>query len=304
MARQTAVAGASLGLPATVTACLFDLDGVLTRTAEQHARAWKQVFEERGIPFDAHADYDAYVDGRPRVDGVRSFLAARHIDATPDLVEQIAARKDEIFTQVIERDGVRRYEGSVRYLQAARTAGLRLAVVTSSKHCTQVLHAAGLDGLFDAQVDGNLIDERHIPGKPAPDTYIEAGRMLGVEPGAAAVYEDALPRGGAVDRQRDERQDNPAAGRRRTLRRAVRQGALARPRARPADGRAGADRAVGVAGPHESARAQPAPRLACAPGAGRSRVRGRAGRRTGGRRAPVGARRQRATRHGGEARGP
>src|SRR5438105_5428939 len=192
MARQTAVAGASLGLPATVTACLFDLDGVLTRTAEQHARAWKQVFEERGIPFDAHADYDAYVDGRPRVDGVRSFLAARHIDATPDVVEQIAARKDEIFTQVIERDGVRRYEGSVRYLQAARTAGLRLAVVTSSKHCTQVLHAAGLDGLFDAQVDGNLIDERHIPGKPAPDTYIEAGRMLGVEPGAAAVYEDAL----------------------------------------------------------------------------------------------------------------
>ncbi len=192
MARDTAMAAANLGLPATVAACLFDLDGVLTRTAEQHARAWKQVFEERGIPFDAVADYDAHVDGKPRVDGVRSFLAARRIDGPPELVDQIAARKDEIFTEIIHRDGVRTYEGSVCYVQAAREAGLRLAVVTSSKHCTQVLRAAGLDGRFDAQVDGNVIDERHLPGKPAPDTYIEAGRMLGVEPEAAAVYEDAL----------------------------------------------------------------------------------------------------------------
>ena len=105
---------------------------------------------------------------------------------------EIAARKDDLFVGIIERDGVRTYEGSVRYLDAARAAGLRVAVVTSSKHCSQVLHAAGLDGRFEAQVDGNLIAERHLPGKPAPDTYIEAGRMLGCEPNASAVYEDAL----------------------------------------------------------------------------------------------------------------
>ena len=183
---------ANLGLPDGIAACLFDLDGVLTRTAEQHARAWKQVFEERGIPFDAVTDYDAYVDGKPREDGVRSFLAARRIDATPELVADIASRKDDLFVGIIERDGVRTYEGSVRYLDAARAAGLRVAVVTSSRHCSQVLRAAGLDGRFEAQVDGNLIQKRHLPGKPAPDTYIEAGRMLGCEPNASAVYEDAL----------------------------------------------------------------------------------------------------------------
>lgn len=181
-----------MGLPSTITACLFDLDGVLTRTAEQHARAWKQVFEERGIPFDAVVDYDAYVDGKPRTDGVRSFLAARHVEATPELVEEIAARKDELFVGIIERDGVRTYEGSVRYLDAARGAGLRVAVVTSSKHCTQVLQAAGLDGRFDAQMDGNVGEEKHLHGKPAPDTYLEAARMVGVGAEGAAVYEDAL----------------------------------------------------------------------------------------------------------------
>ena len=182
----------NLGLPEGITACLFDLDGVLTRTAEQHARAWKQVFEERGLPFDAVSDYDAYVDGKPRADGVRSFLAARHVEATPELVEEIAARKDRLFVDIIGRDGVRTYEGSVRYLDAIRAAGLRAAVVTSSKHCTQVLHAAGLDGRFDAQVDGNVIEARHLHGKPEPDCYLEAARMLGSHADAAAVYEDAL----------------------------------------------------------------------------------------------------------------
>lgn len=181
-----------MGLPATITACLFDLDGVLTRTAEQHARAWKQVFEERGIPFDPVADYDAYVDGKPREDGVRSLLAARHIEATPELVDEIAARKDSLFVDIIDRDGVRTYDGSVRYLDAVRAAGLRVAVVTSSKHCTQVLQAAGLEGRFDAQMDGNVGEEKHLHGKPAPDTYLEAARMIGVKAEAAAVYEDAL----------------------------------------------------------------------------------------------------------------
>jgi beta-phosphoglucomutase family hydrolase len=182
----------SLGLPDAITACLFDLDGVLTRTAEQHARAWKQVFEERGIAFDEVADYDAYVDGKPRVDGVRSLLAARHIDATPEIVEQIAARKDELFVEMVRRDGVRAYEGSVRYVGAARAAGLRTAVVSSSKHTSLVLRAARLEGLFDAQVDGNVAEARHLHGKPAPDTYLEAARMLTVPALAAAVYEDAL----------------------------------------------------------------------------------------------------------------
>lgn len=181
-----------LGLPEAVGACLFDLDGVLTRTAEQHARAWKQVFEERGIPFDAVADYDAYVDGMPRADGVRSLLAARHIEATPELVEEIAARKDRLFVDIIDRDGVRTYEGSVRYLDAVRAAGLRVAVVTSSKHCTQVLQAAKLTGRFDAQVDGNVIEDKRLHGKPAPDSYLEAARMLGSHADNAAVYEDAL----------------------------------------------------------------------------------------------------------------
>lgn len=181
-----------LGLPSAIEACLFDLDGVLTRTAEQHARAWKQVFEERGIPFDAVADYDAYVDGKPRVEGVRSLLEARHMTATPELVEQIAARKDELFVAMVRREGVRTYEGSVRYVRATRDAGLKRAVVSSSKHTTLVLEAAGLEGLFDAQMDGNVAEERHLQGKPSPDTYLEAAKMLGVAGAAAAVYEDAL----------------------------------------------------------------------------------------------------------------
>ena len=181
-----------LGLPETIAACLFDLDGVLTRTAEQHARAWKQVFDEHGIPFDPVADYDAYVDGKPRAEGVRSMLAARHIEAKPDLIDAIAARKDELFVQIVERDGVKTYDGSVRYLDAARVAGMKLAVVTSSKHCSQVLNAAGLTGRFDVQVDGNTGEALHLHGKPEPDTYLEAARELAARPEAAAVYEDAL----------------------------------------------------------------------------------------------------------------
>ncbi len=194
MERNRATTGAAgrLGLPATVTACLFDLDGVLTKTAEQHARAWKQVFEQHGIPFDAVADYDAYVDGKPREAGVRSMLAARHIEAKPELVEQIASEKDDLFVQIIERDGVRTYDGSIRYLDAARAAGMKLAVVTSSKHCSQVLKAAGLTGRFDAQVDGNTGEALHLHGKPEPDTYLEAAREPAAKPEAAAVYEDAL----------------------------------------------------------------------------------------------------------------
>ena len=202
----------SLGLPPNIDACLFDLDGVLTRTARVHARAWKQTFDailqerarragEEFRPFDEVGDYDEYVDGKPREDGVRSFLAARGISLPegsendpPDAetVHGLADRKDDLFLQLIRTHGVEAYEGSVRYVHAARDAQLKLAVVTSSRHCSEVLRAAGMQGLFNAQVDGNIARAKGLAGKPAPDTYLEAARMLGTAPPDSAVYEDAL----------------------------------------------------------------------------------------------------------------
>ena len=186
-----------LGLPPTITTCLFDLDGVVTQTARVHARAWKQVFDEllqarAQKPFDPIQDYDEYVDGKPREDGVRSFLASRHINVPDREVEAIAVRKDHLFLDLIHKHGVETYEGTIRYIHAARAAGLRLAVVSSSKHTSEVLRAAMLEGLFDAQVDGNVAEEESLKGKPAPDTYLKAAEMLRARPAEAAVYEDAL----------------------------------------------------------------------------------------------------------------
>jgi HAD superfamily hydrolase (TIGR01509 family) len=147
---------------------------------------------ESFVPFDEVTDYDLYVDGKPREDGVRSFLASRHIDAPQQTVHDLGGRKDQIFLQLIHEHGVATYEGSVRYVHAARAARLRLAVVSSSKHCSEVLRAAGIDGLFDAQVDGNVAEAQRLEGKPAPDTYLHAARMLGAGAGQAAVFEDAL----------------------------------------------------------------------------------------------------------------
>ena len=202
----------SLGLPSTIVACLFDLDGVITKTAVVHAAAWKAMFDsylkERAEktgdafrPFDEVADYDEYVDGKPREEGVRSFLASRHItvregaeDDPPEAetIHGLGNRKDQLFLHFIRTNGVEAYAGSIRYLHAAREAQLKLAVVTSSKNCTEVLRAARLDGMFDAQVDGNVAHEMRLAGKPAPDTYLEAARMLGSTPAGSAVYEDAL----------------------------------------------------------------------------------------------------------------
>jgi len=181
-----------LGLPPHITACLFDLDGVITQTATVHARAWKQVFDSFHIPFQLPDDYDAYVDGKPRTDGVRAVLAARHVPATKDLVDLIATSKDHLFVQLIQRHGVETYPNSVRYVEAVRAAGMRSAVVSSSKHTTDVLEAAHLTHLFDAQVDGNIAEREHLRGKPAPDTYLRAARLLNALPNNAAVYEDAL----------------------------------------------------------------------------------------------------------------
>lgn len=186
-----------LGLPDGITAYLFDLDGVLTKTAEVHARAWKQTFdaflEQRGErPFDLVRDYDEYVDGKPRLDGVRDFLASRGIELSDDEVARLADAKNEIVLKLIHDDGVEAYEGSVRYLRAARDAGLRRAVVSSSHNCKDVLAAAGIEDLLEVRVDGVVAEERHLKGKPAPDTFIEAARELGVAAAHAAVFEDAL----------------------------------------------------------------------------------------------------------------
>jgi beta-phosphoglucomutase family hydrolase len=190
-------------LPPGITTCLFDLDGVLTQTAKLHARAWKTMFDaflreraqQTGEPFTEFRlpeDYETYVDGKPRLDGVRSFLASRGIDVPPDVVEELGTRKNEIVLELIRKEGVEVYEGSVRFVEAARDAGLHRAVVSSSANCRDVLAAARIDHLFEVVVDGVVAEREHLAGKPAPDTFLAAARMLGAEPPAAAVFEDAV----------------------------------------------------------------------------------------------------------------
>lgn len=189
-----------LGLPDAIRACLFDLDGVLTKTATVHAKAWKEMFDgylkERDgadfTPFDLHHDYDAFVDGKPREDGVRDFLKSRGIDADDALVKRLGDEKNDLVQQVIARDGVEVYEGSVDYVKRAKDAGLKLAVVSSSANAKPVLESVGILDLFDTVVDGHAVADDGLKGKPAPDTFLEGARRLGVEPSAAAVFEDAL----------------------------------------------------------------------------------------------------------------
>lgn len=201
-----------LGLPPPVRACLFDLDGVLTRTAAVHARAWKRTFDDflrdraartggQPVEFDLVRDYDLYVDGRPRDDGTRAFLASRHIqlpegreDDAPGAptVHGLGRRKNELFLALLHQEGVHAFPGSVRYLRAVRGAGLPTAVVTSSNNCHEVLAAARLDDLFDARVDGQRAAAARLHGKPAPDAYLAAARDLATPPDRAAVFEDAL----------------------------------------------------------------------------------------------------------------
>jgi beta-phosphoglucomutase family hydrolase len=201
-----------LGLPDGIQACLFDMDGVLTKTAAVHAAAWTQMFDEflqarakasggKFTPFDTHDDYDEYVDGKPREDGVRDFLASRditlpegHPDDKPDAqtVYGLGNRKNELLLKRIDKDGVEVFEGSVKYLEAVQKAGLHRAVVSSSANTEQVLNVTGLAKYFEVRVDGVTIAQRHLHGKPAPDTFLDAARQLGVEPAHAVVFEDAL----------------------------------------------------------------------------------------------------------------
>ncbi len=196
-----------LGLPDGVTACLFDMDGVVTKTAVVHAAAWKQMFDEflqtqpGQAPFDSAKDYDDYVDGKPRLDGTESFLESRHIslptgdpDDKPGTLSLygLSNRKNELVLEVLKRDGVEVYPGSRRYIDAVRAAGLKTAIVSSSANTEAVLKAGGVADLFDARVDANVAKERGLHGKPAPDTFLEAARMLGTDAASAAVFEDAL----------------------------------------------------------------------------------------------------------------
>lgn len=193
-------------------AVLLDLDGVITDTASIHAGCWKQMFDEylqnramqRGEafrPFDIAADYRLHVDGKPRFDGVRDFLASRDIhlpegglDDPPhtETVCGLGNRKNDLVNKIIEDGGVEPYEGSVKFLRQLRSQGLKIAIVTSSQNCTAVLKAVKLEHFFDVQVDGNTIHAQHLAGKPAPDTFLMAAKLLGVEPKRTVVIEDAL----------------------------------------------------------------------------------------------------------------
>ncbi|HEV2072390.1 MAG TPA: beta-phosphoglucomutase family hydrolase [Thermomicrobiales bacterium] len=195
-----------------ITACLFDLDGVLTKTAEVHAKAWKEMFDaflrkhaQRGDepfhPFETATDYATYVDGKLREDGVRAFLASRGIDlpeGSPDdppsaeTMYGLGTRKNDLVLALIREQGVDVYVGSMRFVRVVRDAGLRCAVVSASKNTGEVLKAAGIAGLFEVRVDGIVAAAEGLPGKPAPDTFLAAASKLDVDPVNCAVFEDAV----------------------------------------------------------------------------------------------------------------
>jgi beta-phosphoglucomutase family hydrolase len=193
-------------------AFIVDLDGVVTHTAEEHAIAWKQLFddflrkfaEREGKPFvefDAESDYNQYVDGMPRYDGVKTFLDSRGVEipyGSPEdppereTVCGLGNRKNLLFQEVVRTQGVEVFDSTIDLLKAMREAGLKTAVVSSSKNCHMVLDSVDLLGLFDVMVDGKYAAEQGLPGKPAPDTYVRAAELLGVPPEDCAIVEDSV----------------------------------------------------------------------------------------------------------------
>jgi beta-phosphoglucomutase family hydrolase len=199
------------GLPDGVAACLFDMDGVVTQTATVHAAAWKEMFDDflRGyaertgtkfVPFDTRHEYDAYVDGKPRMEGTRSFLASRGIDlpeGKPDdppgtqTLYGLSNQKNELVLATIAAGGVQVYEGSIAYIKAVRDQGIATAIVSASANTVQVLNSAGIADLFDVRIDGVVAQQRGLRGKPAPDTFLAAAEALHVPAAHAVVFEDA-----------------------------------------------------------------------------------------------------------------
>ena len=199
------------GLPDGVLACLFDMDGVVTQTAVVHAAAWKEMFDDflrdyaartgtKFVPFDPHAEYDTYVDGKPRLDGTRSFLESRGIhlpEGTPGdppgaaTIYGLSNRKNQLVLAKIAAGGVRVYDGTITYIRAIKDKGVSTAIVSASANTKLVLDSAGIAGLFDFRMDGVIAAERGLRGKPAPDTYLAAASELNVTPDHAAVFEDA-----------------------------------------------------------------------------------------------------------------
>ena len=200
------------GLPDGTTACLFDMDGVVTQTALVHAAAWKDMFDkflrqradqtgEKFVPFDSSKDYGDYVDGKPRLDGTRSFLESRGIklpDGSPDdkpgtaTIYGLSNEKNDLVVEKIRTDGVKVYDDTVKYIKAVRAGGLHTAIVSSSANTVDVLKSAGISDLFDTRVDAQVAKKENLKGKPAPDTFLAAARNLDVAPDHAAVFEDAL----------------------------------------------------------------------------------------------------------------
>lgn len=188
--------------PNTLEAAVFDLDGVITGTATVHAKAWKESFDiyleewsrQAGVeqaPFDEVEDYLTHVDGKPREGGITDFLISRGIEPTPEVVERISEDKNPRYLRLIDEAGVDVFEGSVTLIRALRRAGVATAVASSSRNCARILAAAGLTDLFDTRVDGNDLAEMNLPGKPAPDLFLEAARRLAVNPARSVVFEDA-----------------------------------------------------------------------------------------------------------------
>lgn len=192
-------------------AVLFDLDGVLTPTAEVHAVCWKRLFDnflkqyskDTGIsyePFDIQSDYREYVDGKPRYEGVESFLTARNIhlpyeeDSSKNktTVRSLGNRKDNYFEELLAADGIAAYEGAVELVRYLHDQGIKTAVVSSSRNCKKVLKAANMTGLFDTVMDGRVAEQLHLAGKPEPDTFLKAAEQLGVEASRSVVVEDAI----------------------------------------------------------------------------------------------------------------
>jgi len=207
------------GLPDGVSACLFDMDGVVTQTAVLHAAAWKEMFDEflraraestgtPFVPFDPHAEYDAYVDGKPRLDGTRSFLESRGIElpeGTPDdppgtpTLYGLSNQKNNLVLAKMAAGGVQVYPGGITYIRSVQDKGISNAIVSASANTVQVLKSAGIEDLFDVRIDGVIAKQRGLRGKPAPDTFLAAAEALGKSAEHAAVFEDAQA-GVATDR--------------------------------------------------------------------------------------------------------